>query len=89
MTTHVEHGTIHSAGFSLFGRLSAAMGAFVQAWSAEQIEAQKALELEIPDDIATRHIGTDEPPYLIPIANPYALLVAAMLAPRRIERDEL
>ncbi len=75
MTAHVEHGTIHSAGFSLFGRLSAAMETFVQAWRTE------------PIDVRSRE--TDEPPNLIPIVNPYALVVAALLAPRRIERDEL
>lgn len=85
MTTHVEHGTIHSPGFSLFGRLTAAMGAFVQAWRAEPIKIQS----EVLDDTGVRHIETDEPPDLIPIVNPYALVIAAMLAPRRIERDEL
>jgi hypothetical protein len=94
MTTHVEHGTIHSAGFTLLSKLSAAIGAKYKAWRAQQIEraqieAVKALGPEILEDIGVSFDKGDEPPNLIPVLNPYALVVAALITPQRKERGEL
>jgi hypothetical protein len=94
MTTHVEHGTIRSAGLPPFTNLTAAIRTRFKAWRAQQIEraqieALEALAPEILDDIGVRIAKAANPPNFIPVFNPYALVVAAVFAPRPADRDEL
>jgi hypothetical protein len=94
MTTHVEHGTIHSAGFPLFSNLNAAIRAKFQAWRARQIEraqieALEALGPEILDDIGVSIVKADKLPKSRALSHPYVIAVTAMCTPHPTERGEL
>jgi len=94
MNTHVEHGMIRSAGFPLFGNLSAVIKAKFKAWRAQriervQIEALKALDPEVLDDIGVSFGKGDKAPFFLPVVNPYAIVVAALIASRPQDRGEL
>ena len=93
MTTHVEHGTIRSAGFSLFSNLNTEIRTRYKAWRAErarheQIEALRALGPEILDDIGVSLEKSDDPSKFIAVFNPYAIVVSALYASTPTKRDE-
>lgn len=93
MTTHVEHGTIRSDGFSLFGNVNAEVRARYKAWRAErarheQIEALRALGPDILDDIGVSLEKPRDPAHLIAVFNPYAIVVSALYASPPMERGE-
>ncbi|WP_119272008.1 hypothetical protein [Taklimakanibacter deserti] len=94
MATHVEHGTIRQAGSPLFTHLAAALRAKVKAWRAQRIEraqteALKALDPEVLDDMGVSFGKDDKAPFFLPVVNPYAIVVTALMTSRPTDRPEL